>query len=801
MAFDDDVTKDGRGRALRLDVSLDNWATVAYRYGSVAGQLDGTNWYDARILNEPSVRRALGNNRIATSGGCEVVLANPDGAIDWLCGRESISTASKARFKLYVVLFDPANVVPANFTAKLLGDFFLGEWPRQTSSEVRLSLADAMMAPLARGAQLPTIADWAAVGDPTNNPLRAGAGSGLPSYGLPDTLTPETPIQLAFGDDFLEAMPHILPWENTATAYFGKIIVPICCTTEADAVNVNTVGRIRVAGMNGADAEVLVELRPTFGRFESTAQAWNPNSEAWRAEKSPAITKDGRTFYVVYAVVDASLGEPEALRDERMSADGLATQGTYALMVRYEFAGGYPSGAVRGLRLPLGNELRDGYALFGSRVVRWYVKGSPLSAITNKTFGYGQNAVDVIADLVQSYSPGSLAVDSASRNRVSFATRHIRIAGVVQPWRSYDPNRLPASMRQVITAIAQSGDIDVFVTWSGTIAFASDIWDGLQATDLITIAESRQGTIERWVAGEGERGAPFNRVVLEGGRDNPAEAMEAPIVGPFDLPTEVTSSSVGGAVYVAATDRILELVLQQGWTSWMQQSLNPLNLRMIDASARDRIRFTTSLDGLRLDLGSYFKLEWTDNRGAPYASPPVCQCEAITYLAQSDEVEVEAVWRDETTDARNGYLMDDETLLVRVKTDVSTIDLDLDSGTVTMNSIGIAWGDPGFEVVPGDILVVRDSTEAATAFVRHASWRIESLDTDQVATITPVSSGVFAGILNADWYIVAGATSYEAAAAAVAPASYTAGADIYGKVTDAAGEFSDTTTGNRLLDG
>lgn len=797
MAFNDDATRDGRGRALRVDISTDSFSTVAYRYGDIAGELDGTNWYEPRVVNAPTVRRALGNNRIATSGGCELELSNPDGGVDWLCGRESISAASKVKMRLYVVLYDPA--APTSFTSKLLGEFFLEGWPVQDSDKVRVKLADAFLAPLSTGAALPTIADWAAVGTPSNNPLRAGAGSGLPSYGLPDVLSPDTPIQLAFGEDWVEALPHVLPWENT-TYGKGKIVVPLFTTTSAAAAAAADVTNLRVEVMapalDGTDTVRLIDIPASV-----VEQPWSTTpatTTIWGVEKSPAITKAGRTFYVVYLVVSATFGPAGTEFDPLYGvvAPPVPAPEAYAstqaaLRGRYRYSGGYPFAAVDWHSGPRSSDFGSNYATHAARALRWWVKGPSLSA--RETVGPQQHPVDVVIDLVEQYAPGSLTVDATSAARVKAGTPHARAAGVVQGWREFRPGQPPPSMRQVLSAVAQSADMDVYVTWAGSIGLASDVWDFTTATQqasLVTIPESRIAGQTRWVASAGERGAPFNRLYFEGGRPYDAEGREAPFAGPFDF------DFGADGLHVALADRVLECILSQGWRPWAQTAQSPWYWRNIDARARDRVSFTIGLDGLQLDLGDYFLLEWGSNRSAPYASAAVFQVESLTYAAAEDVVQVEATWRDDTTDSRHGYLLDDETLLVRTKNASGVATLNLDLGLFDITS-GLA-NFTTMGVKAGDVLVVRDSTESATAFVRNVSVRVLGIVTDTRLEIN-AGSGVFSGILDADWYIVRGATTYHTAVSD--PTNYPSGGEMYGKVTDSNGNFSDTTEGNRLING
>ena len=111
MGFSEEVVKDGVGRVIRCDLSLDGFATVAYRYGTAAGLLDGTNHYSARVLSLGNVRRGFGANRVAAGGTTELVLDNTDGTLDALAGRSNMSTQAKLRVRVYVWLFTPGTSV------------------------------------------------------------------------------------------------------------------------------------------------------------------------------------------------------------------------------------------------------------------------------------------------------------------------------------------------------------------------------------------------------------------------------------------------------------------------------------------------------------------------------------------------------------------------------------------------------------------------------------------------------------------------------------------------------------------
>ncbi|HEY0882161.1 MAG TPA: hypothetical protein VGD87_11550, partial [Archangium sp.] len=268
-----------------------------------------------------------------------------------------------------------------------------------------------------------------------------------------------------------------------------------------------------------------------------------------------------------------------------------------------------------------------------------------------------------------------------------------------------------------------------------------------------------------------------------------ADSLPVPFQGPFDIE---------GADIPLAT-RLVEAAFQQGWRPYRQQSLNPFQWRGIDFATRSKVRFRTHRGALRLELGDYFKLSWTRGPeiGGPYAASAVFQCEAITYAFMGDTVELEGVWRNDTVSERQ-YLLDDETLL-------EAPDLTL-TGAAAPDGGSTVVLDPGCDIVNlqvGSILILRDSTQAEDVFTRNGAWRISAFD-DVAKELTvemngegayPAAGSVAAG----EWSIVLGATVYPTAVSD--PSNYPDGGEMYGKVTDTAGDYSDSTQGNRLING
>lgn len=810
MAFNDEVLKDGRGRCIRIDGSLDKFSTITYRWGDVAGVLDGTNQYSNRILSVAPVRRGLGQNRVAGGGTCELVLANADGALDALAGRESMSTQAKLRLRIYVCLYTPG--ATPSFTSKLLGEFSLTDWVRQNNETLTLSLGDDVMGAVAQQAALPTFNDWHAVGgSAATNPL-------YDAYALPDSETQYTPIQLAFGEDWVLAHPHVLPHGTVDAAYQYKVIVPVCCTTDTGAVDPAEITNVRVAWMNwDTQQQQFIDLPPTTTIFVGSTPT---TVTVWSIKRSPTITKDGKTFKIIYLVVRADLGASNLLAN--YITGNKAVLSGFHPVPKFEGLGNYGVAGVEAQRLSTGMEAAQ-YAYFGAGVLAWYVKGVPLSARTQTTSPI-QHPVDVLTDLVDYYSNNTgITVNTTERERVRVATASAACAGVVQPWTS-GPKRgdpvfqQPPSLRQVITAICQSSDIDCFIDWSGQFSFAADFWDFTIATsgsaswspDGGTVTSGNgvttqyiptvipetwlAGGVERWIPGDGERWAPFNRLWFNGGKANPADGQDPPFQGPWDID--------GGTAAVTLSDRIIEATLEQGWRPFRQQAQTPMFWRQINVAARDVVRFRTHIGGLQLELGQYFALSWT--RGTTLAGPysgTIFQCEAITYAPGDDTVEVTAVWRNDVMTERQ-YILDDETYLTFEDIVI----------TGTCDPAGAATVNFGATVnltnlITGTILVLRDTTQAADVFTRNGAWLITAINiaTPGAHFVTVAANGegnfpAAGSVASGQWKIQYGAT-LNATLAATYPVNYPLGADRYGKATDSAGEYSNAETGNRLISG
>lgn len=788
MTFATDVMKAGRGKAVFFNFSYDDFSTVTYRLSDIEGKLDGTNWYTPRVVRVGAFRRGLGQNRIAASGGVEVVLANHDGAYDALCDRANMDDIAKLRVRAYLSVYDVDD--PSTGSTQQLGEYVLDRWPRRNDDTITLTLADDILGPLSQGVVLPRFLDWSSVGASSSNPLYNGAG-------FPDAYNVYSPVQLAFGEDWVRAFPHLIP-RSPHSNYAGQIIVPICCTDDTvTAAADSEVSAVRVQFWSD-------EAKPD-GAFVTVPYDYThpiSGNRIWTVQRSPTITTDSKSFVVIYLRVDVRsfLGwlarDRPDLVDRRYVADTSGNATGQVLDTWYGSIGGYSLDVINNA----GGSTDSAwyYKQAAARVSAWYVKGKPLSARTQTTLAE-QHACDVLKDLIEHYTKQTIACDETSRTKVKAMRASSRASGVVQPWTGDKEGGrksvITSSVRSVLTQLCQSSDIDIFINWSGDVGFSTDGYSfelaaALDAGSLVSLEEERLIAFEDWMPSNGERGAPFNRLYMEGGRASPADGLPVPFQGPWDFDS---SHNCG----IAQASRIIEATLQQGWRPIGQIQTAPWWWRVIEVQARQRVRLRTFLDGLRLDLGDYFLLTWSRNLGGPYSST-LFQVDAIAYSPDDDTVEIEAAWRDSLQTDR-GYLLDSQTLVTRVTATFGrTATVDDSSSTVDFSSGNLVTDG----VVAGDMLVLKDSTQAADVFTRFRALRIVSVLGATSLDVSDPSLDFGTGgtpTAVADWTILRGATTYPTAVSD--PTNYPSGSSMYGKVTNSSGTYSDASTGNRLLDG
>lgn len=784
MSFATEVVKDGRGRALRLDISFDRFATITHRYGTVAGLLDGTNMYEPYLKSVGSLTRGFGTDRIVSPAQLDAIFTNTHGECDWMVNVASYNDVRKARIRLYLVIYDPRDLT-GNVT-KQLGEFVFpaSSHPVRTLQEVRAQMADDVLGTLLNAVTLPSFENWRTSVNSTssNCPLLAG-GEFL--Y-FDQDIGKDEPIPLAWGGDWIEAiLPGIPQTPTPGGDYEYKRALTVCVTADDTLTDHNieelrfilgtsTVGGAEFASPVGGTVITLGGTEINNSIALPRQWTWSlghglPDGTytMWEEKVSTVTTVGGIDFKVLYVLVDIRL------------------------FYQYTFD---TFGGISGRPLPgPGGWLPGDGAL--ATPSSWWVKGYPLSGIAVQD-QLQQHPADVIRDICGYYTKGSdpSRVDDTSFDRVKASTPTAHACGVIGTNALNDLRKQTrqGTMRGELIRLCQSADMDLFVNWSGQFALSCDLLDFnlIAGTDgLLSIPETRIAKVSERVPSKGERGFPFNRVYLEGGTESPVENIGLPHPGPFDNTTLIT-----------AYDSITEVTLQQGWRPRSEQSYDPFLFRQIDNRIRPRITFQTDLEVIAsLDLGDIFIFNWT--RGADLGTPysgAYFQVEKMTYSQEGDVVEIEALYKDDLSSVAP-YLLDNESLIIRVSSGGGRFCTVEDGNSeVTFNGGSLVTDD----VHDFDHLVLLDATQDDTTFSRFRALQIQTVTSDTTLEVagdldfdapTPVNVNT--------WEIRRSYRGYPTAGED--PTNYPSGSTMYGKVSSATEPpvYSDASVGNRLTNG
>lgn len=781
MAFADEAVKDGTGAVFKMDISIGG--VVTYRYSTAPG-VDSTNDYDPRIASLGRLTRGLGADHIMQASSVDVTFANSDEAADWMCDRANGADMMGARIELYIGLYSVHPPSPSDIQWKKLGNFVFAEFPTRDERSIRAILADDSFGLLEQPAQLPTLLDWrdgdqSQITNPTS--IKSHVQWAVP---------PETPIPLAFGEDEHECIhpgvqvgfPRNPSWVNHDGRFYGSRTWAVCCTTSTEAISyggdslmvpTDDVTYIFVDWGEGPMAVPREFNSPganywTGTDFEATAPGWR---KIWDCFRGDTFTKAGRTYQVIFVLI--------YLRPYFEWRH----QGTLSLT-------GPGSDTVKNVIMSTYGK-DEAYNVIG--IQRVWAIGSPLSAVTNTTVN-AQTAADVIRDLIGSYSPGSSAnIDTTSFDRVKNSAAGFSNTSLTV---TFGKESREKTLREYVQEVAASHDIDVFTKWDGTFALTARNLDySSQTGDFVEIVEEDIARLEDGMASREQRAAPYNRVFLERREGSPIWKEQWP-EGPFDSP--------GGEV--ETWGRPVARTLSQSCRAQVLRTMSPWNSRNIEAVFRNTVRFTTTLRGLLLELGDYFRLTWTRNQGSadPYEST-IFQVEELALDCERMTVDVVAVWSDDLRSTRP-YLLDNESFLTRVSSSGGRTATVSDTNDSVTFSSGNLMTD-GVEA--GDHLILMDATQGASTFSRFRALKIASVDSATELTISDADLDFDApsGAAVATWEIRRSHLTYPTEASD--PTNYPDGGDPYGRVANAtttAGVYSANGTGgftasHKLLDG
>lgn len=769
------AARPGIGCIYYFDVSTDFGATFTLRYSTAwwseaAGALGES---DPRISDIGTLTRALAVDRGFAASTLTVTLENHDGGVDWISNRATFATSTvPSVWRLYCLLFDPAQGLN-DYDVKQLGEYTLSEPPTRRNETITISLCDAAMSGAVNPAALPTIRDWLSITDAAR-PFTA-AEFQSPTSGAAYPI--DAPIPLMFGYE-------ILPAQRAARNCY------IICAVPGDP-----------AGLPSDIHEVRLGNGTSMPQTITTT--WGPYGDqtVWTVQRTPIITKNGKDWHILWMDLD--------LTCRNYGYDATVDHGETALIVSLLTSLGYPAAtdpafAVGGF----GYQIHDAIGPVG-------IVASLLSHNQDNLVTFGTPAATVVEDLLTTCLPTAITVHGAAATNA--IRSHSYAAGIIDTGSAAPANSsgffdaLSGPVVVAIRQLCQVGQFDVFFRWDGSAeisALSSDV--ASQSTSLATLDETLIKDIVERIPGPGERNAPVNRtyVTVDGTRYGPVDdadsiaawgrAISRDVDGAW-LPRRANGNGTGFKVLSANVKyglyggRLGNLTnnLTSTWVgpSSTAATVAPPDLSQFaindTATIRPVLTVTTALNGLSYELCQYIKLTWRRGSiGGPYSSS-IFRVEGIRLQPLSAEVTLTLVWCDDVQAANNlPYILDDETNYdVIAASGGRTLLLTDGSSTVTFSS-GNLTSDG---VVAGDMLIVHDATESATAFKRNRVLRFLTV----AATTTTVDQTDFGSggpFTITDWEIQHGATT-------------TGRAAYYGRTCDGTGSFSNSGYANRLLDG
>lgn len=769
----------GVGAACLLDISTDNWSTTLYRWATHAGTF-GSAVYEDRIIDVGNLSRSLGADYTMQASTVTLGLDNTDLACDALVLSDESGAflAFKASFRLTLALINPLNV--ADIATLQLGQFACLDSPSRDNATMRLVLADDLLTRAGELAEAPSINDWIAATDtPANRPAAITSGKGYNRASENHSCDWDAPLPIVFGSG-----PHVA--QRVVGPYF------VLCTVAQDRASGST------PSISLADGEGYTA--PLWTSTKTTTSPMVPL-------RSCNITKGGKTWHILF--FEAHPIDPTS------SAFLIPHPGLIQDFPRYQKSLELLGRLPRALRTTV---FEYGAALDAMGPIQ--CTGYPFSQITESTSA-GATAAQTVSDLLTYYSanPSAFSVDATSVARALAMRPGIFVSGTISSSgqrtgyaSAMIANYSMGDMIDTLRGIATVGRFDVVFGHDSVVYLRLQAQDfSFATTTPATIPEENVLSVLSVAhASKGERGEPVTRIFV---------SRRGIKYGAFVHSTHET-----------ALGRALEKTIGADWLSLensngvlFDYSLGTVGAVVAEGLIRNWVNsfvfdsypqrlsivFTTTLEVLAYELGDIVLLSWT--RGGASADTSLIDAafriEGLTLHPLDGVVEVRALWVNEVRGwSRYPYILDDEDMTVRVLGGGGrTITLTNASATVLFSSGSLITDG----VAAGDILVVKDSSEAATAFKRNRALLVASV-TDATHLVVAVTAGdgtdfgaTTAGI--ADWNIYRGASTYHTSA--TSPTNYPSGGTVYGKISDSLNTngadsfFADNVDANRLVNG
>jgi hypothetical protein len=783
------VAQDGRGIWWGLEVSFDNFATVAYRWGTASGVVEGDE-YERRILSGqqykmPDYTRALGVDHLPAAATWSCELDNLDGGADWLADLTKwASQTVRARYRLRLGLYNPSDGIVAT---QVLGYMVAQNPPARDSAKVTLTLADDHLGQLAELLTPPTTNDWISASTEPTNPLCAATA-------IEQVVDFNQPWPLMFGAGLVQGLPvsgaqypYPSSWGNP-----GVRPIMVCATRNLTGAGIDSLS-MKVKFKEKLDnlinfANVELEVPATY--YKGANSNAPVQTTIWSDQQSVTITKSGVTWKLLWIAFDVNAYQ-----------DWFYTQ--------FANNAGQTQGSGAGFNYPfVGQSGIDGaWAAFKSFDI---VSLGDLSAVTGAG-NFSQNPVDVLQDLVEYYSPmysfAGGPIDTTRFARAKTARQGYRVKGMIAvPFASTISTAAAGTssklvyeaglLSKALAEVCGSADIDLFLTYSGQVGCAVQVSDFTQQTTTfpsIDETKVKQDSILENVPGANQRWAPYNAVFIRS-PDGSGEEL-----GPFR--NEAAITAWGGQVLERHIEgswwlQLFDLMTQGGVNFSDTQNL-VWSTRGLESVARPLISFDTDFTffALGIDLCDDFTFTWTRGGTTTLYNGSLFRLETLIVHPDEARVTVVAIWMGDFAQVQP-YLLDDETLVLRKNSSGGRTATVADtSSTVTFSSGSLITDG----VQAGDHLILKDTTESAVAFKRNRALKIASITDATHLVVTDPSLDFGGGAAVASWEIRKSYLTYPTSVSD--PTHYPNGAAMYGKVSDGTGKYSDASAANELLDG
>ncbi len=810
MAFSDYILDaNSVGKIWLLDVSFDDFSSIAYQYSTGTYVAGATTW-DARITSIGGLDSGFSLDGLPAPATIDLELANVDGNADWLCDRTAAANVNKARFRLTLYLWDTTLTAGAYLSGQTIepgvegqqmGVFSMLDWPKRYVDRIKLTLADDAQGKINDGYVAPTIREWV-----------ANVVANFPAEVCP--IAADTPIgnvdwdvavPLAFGVPSLKC--YAAANQYLANEAQSHLVIPVCATTDTSGTPGVVSGFTKLDIAYRTDIENPEYLGDLVGARLGIPRSWTYVADAgtpyatpvsvpiWSAYLSNTIVKNGVAWRIYWVQLDMQAYVGWFQRTFKIvgapPANVANTGNTPPVFWLYPTAKGSGLGWAGGH--PTGMSFT---ASTSGAAESFYVSATPLSARTVQN-SLMQNASDIIFDLLTYYSAVGSSTDATSFAKAKAATSALFVGGVINPFPPPQNGLIDASfqghpfvfqpgvLRKALQDICASADLDLYVRRIDNkfaLACSFFTFDDITATHR-DMPETRTSDVEESRPSVGARWYPYNRVYLT--------APDNSTLGPFDNPAGLTTL---GGVPCAKTINAKWMILV-GSAFSADYLLGIWGLRNLETVVRPTVRFRADKSALALDLASFFTFNWSRGTlGGPY-SAAVFRVERMVIDPDNLTADIEAVWVDDIATERS-YLLDDETLIVvATGSGGRTVGVTDSSATFAFSS-GSLVSDG---VAAGDIVLLQDGSESDEGYTRNRALRVASITNATHLVVAGSDLDFGGGATVSNWKILKGATHYPTVG--TDPSNYPSGSTMYGKASDNSSLYSDSSAANLLKEG